>query len=776
MYAYENKQEKQETRNIGNVGNVENNPLQLIDSENQTMGFVDNRPKAIYRRTENKTGLPDGLKTGVESLSGMDMSDVRVHRNSSKPAAVSAYAYTQGTDIHLGPGQERHLPHEAWHAVQQKQGRVRPTVQTAGVNINDGKGLEKEADIMGGRAKHTNVREHTPTHAWGSPIALNNTALSNNAGVIQGAFIAGNDSLTNKEIELYGATIIELFRKLLQELNQPYSESDLEKCYRFIYEYLNDNVYSVEAPRVFDSWLDVLKLIVSHANLEQIQNEDVRTVESMEETMELEDIEDSDEDWTPDEEDLEGLAEDYGYEAGRDYAEEHNAKLPLSGDEAIERFNNLTVDQPSLKEYGSNFWEGYQEGYNEVVETMEELEITDFQAWEKMMTQEELAQLRTEHHLDTTFKSDLDNEIEEHVVYPDIIGDEPQIMVKSNPVPVDNIVNTQTWLGYSVAANLKNLQNKQTAAKNDLATVAGARTKANMRKLRKSLEDIAKILATVAQAKHAAATLPDTDLTNSDYHGSDAAPTEGTHVKAEPLSINSKTPGSPPHDGRLMTAIRHLAKQGAKNESKSYVQMHLLNDLVYGPGELWNLTPGPKKSNSDMEKKVEDPLKRAVLSKGLVFNFEVIVKYNHDPVKAQKKDIDQNPDMHRFQDITFKAEQLEYDSVNNKWVKIKGAPDKDIKAIHNKKINWNYGSLTPLRPKPRILDKKTIDEKTLKSIKVKPAAAKRIVNYVKNDKSAPKSLNIANKKDKLAELVQKYDKATRKPDMNGWSANAVLWT
>ncbi|MEM7041075.1 MAG: DUF4157 domain-containing protein [Bacteroidota bacterium] len=36
-----------------------------------------------------------------------------------------AHAYDQGTDIHIGPGQEKHLPHEAWHVVQQKQGRVR---------------------------------------------------------------------------------------------------------------------------------------------------------------------------------------------------------------------------------------------------------------------------------------------------------------------------------------------------------------------------------------------------------------------------------------------------------------------------------------------------------------------------------------------------------------------------------------------------------------------------------------------------------------------------
>jgi hypothetical protein len=53
----------------------------------------------------------------------------------------------------LGPGQEKHLPHELGHVVQQKEGRVKPTVQLKGkVNINDDSGLEKEADVLGQKA------------------------------------------------------------------------------------------------------------------------------------------------------------------------------------------------------------------------------------------------------------------------------------------------------------------------------------------------------------------------------------------------------------------------------------------------------------------------------------------------------------------------------------------------------------------------------------------------------------------------------------------------
>lgn len=110
----------------------------------------------------NKTGLPAQLKSGIESLSGQSMDDVNVHYNSDKPAQLKAHAFAQGTDIHLAAGQEKHLPHEAWHVVQQKQGRVQPTTQLKGkVNINDDPSLEREADVMGARALSAEVQSES---------------------------------------------------------------------------------------------------------------------------------------------------------------------------------------------------------------------------------------------------------------------------------------------------------------------------------------------------------------------------------------------------------------------------------------------------------------------------------------------------------------------------------------------------------------------------------------------------------------------------------------
>ena len=100
----------------------------------------------------NRTGLPDRLIRGMTQLSGMPLDDVRVHYGSAKPATLGAHAYTEGSQIFVAPGQERHVPHEAWHVVQQKQGRVQATRQLKGIAINDDRGLEAEADAMGHRA------------------------------------------------------------------------------------------------------------------------------------------------------------------------------------------------------------------------------------------------------------------------------------------------------------------------------------------------------------------------------------------------------------------------------------------------------------------------------------------------------------------------------------------------------------------------------------------------------------------------------------------------
>ena len=122
------------------------------ESLQRKANMANNAAQRAEAPRTNNTGMPDNLKAGIESLSGFSMDDVRVHYNSSKPATVQALAYTQGTDIHVAPGQEKCLPHEAWHVAQQMAGRVSPTTNINGMPVNDNAGLEHEADVMGEKA------------------------------------------------------------------------------------------------------------------------------------------------------------------------------------------------------------------------------------------------------------------------------------------------------------------------------------------------------------------------------------------------------------------------------------------------------------------------------------------------------------------------------------------------------------------------------------------------------------------------------------------------
>ncbi|WP_420238197.1 DUF4157 domain-containing protein [Telmatobacter bradus] len=136
---------------------------------------------------KNNTGLPDNLKSGIESLSGMSMDSVRVHYNSAQPAQLNALAYAQGADIHVAPGQEQHLPHEAWHVVQQAQGRVQPTMQMkGGVPVNDDRGLEHEADGMGAKAMQRATVESN-AHMHKSQVSIKHAQNVNPSFAGQGA-------------------------------------------------------------------------------------------------------------------------------------------------------------------------------------------------------------------------------------------------------------------------------------------------------------------------------------------------------------------------------------------------------------------------------------------------------------------------------------------------------------------------------------------------------------------------------------------------------------
>lgn len=163
-----------------------------VEEEEPLQGKFNSTAPAQLEQKPNNTGLPDNLKSGIENMSGYSMDDVKVHYNSDKPAQLNAHAYAQGTDIHVAPGQEQHLPHEAWHVVQQKQGRVQPTMQMkAGVPVNDDAGLENEADVMGARALHNGLK---PSFTENATVPATDTAQNK---IVQRALPPGQPDTKN---------------------------------------------------------------------------------------------------------------------------------------------------------------------------------------------------------------------------------------------------------------------------------------------------------------------------------------------------------------------------------------------------------------------------------------------------------------------------------------------------------------------------------------------------------------------------------------------------
>jgi hypothetical protein len=170
------------------------------------------------------TALPDDVRTGIAQLSGFSMDDITVHYDSPQPARVDALAYAHGRDIHLAPGQEQHLAHEAWHLVQQAQGRVRPTIDVAGMGVNDDARLEREAEAMGRRAVQDGGRDNVadagqiPPARPSGPIQRVKVILKYNP--------LHPKHREEKEVETKDFTLIQKLDVLTSQINKTYQSSE----------------------------------------------------------------------------------------------------------------------------------------------------------------------------------------------------------------------------------------------------------------------------------------------------------------------------------------------------------------------------------------------------------------------------------------------------------------------------------------------------------------------------------------------------------------------
>ena len=158
--ATKNKQDSNDQSSFDKNENTSSKKLVALDQKSKNHSENSGLARLQEKANGNNTGLPDNLKFGMESLSGISLDDVKVNYNSNKPSDLGAHAYAEGNQIHVGGGQEKHLAHEAWHVVQQKQGRVNSTQEVNGKRINDDSLLEKEATDIGNKAKALNAENN----------------------------------------------------------------------------------------------------------------------------------------------------------------------------------------------------------------------------------------------------------------------------------------------------------------------------------------------------------------------------------------------------------------------------------------------------------------------------------------------------------------------------------------------------------------------------------------------------------------------------------------
>lgn len=125
--------------------------------------YAERTDKTLFQK--DKTGIPRKMKANFESSSGFSFDDVRVHYNSEKPAQLHAHAYTQGNEVYVAPGQEKHLPHELGHVVQQKSNMVKPTGEIGGLPLNDDEEMENDADMIAENAENAEDLEEMPVQA-----------------------------------------------------------------------------------------------------------------------------------------------------------------------------------------------------------------------------------------------------------------------------------------------------------------------------------------------------------------------------------------------------------------------------------------------------------------------------------------------------------------------------------------------------------------------------------------------------------------------------------
>lgn len=177
-------------------------------------------------------GRLGNVQKQMESAFNADFANVYVHENSQEATEMGALAFTKGNDVHFAPGMfqpntqtgKELIGHELAHVVQQRENRVAPTTQTqTGMPVNDDKGLEGEADLMGAKAARG---ENTGMNGGASKAPTNGAQLKAAPALTPATVTPANDTIQQKSEEEEGATVQKKSNPASREMGDPTPPAD----------------------------------------------------------------------------------------------------------------------------------------------------------------------------------------------------------------------------------------------------------------------------------------------------------------------------------------------------------------------------------------------------------------------------------------------------------------------------------------------------------------------------------------------------------------------
>ena len=214
---------------------------------------------------------------------------------------------------------------------------------------------------------------------------------------------------------------------------------------------------------------------------------------------------------------------------------------------------------------------------------------------------------------------------EEHSIYMEGTEDAPKLMIASTPgKPWKELVaNAPKGANKGLLDKARKLAEE---LEKPLSPSSNAEQKAKtVAAKQKQFNDFADLIVKLGFAK------PGDDPVSVVKYAQNLTPDGGGRKATASILSKAHPVGTPPGDEPPI-----WKNLGTLVQDKNYVQGHLLNENLGGPGRRFNLSPINKKANSDHLAKIERSVKKAVNDQKKVVFYEVRAVYGKHPVEPKR--------------------------------------------------------------------------------------------------------------------------------------------